>query len=88
MEDPKMCNKDIYIMYADFKGAFHEADHRIMFKHMREFGMPPSFVDTCEQLYRVSTTNYITPNGTTPHIDIKGVHYRGTRCHPSSSPSF
>jgi hypothetical protein len=22
-------------MYADFKGAFNSADHRIMFKHMR-----------------------------------------------------
>jgi hypothetical protein len=35
MEDVKIYNKDIYIMYADFKGAFNAADHNIMFKHTR-----------------------------------------------------
>jgi hypothetical protein len=34
MEDAKFHNKDIYVMYADFKCAFSAADHRIMFKHM------------------------------------------------------
>jgi hypothetical protein len=32
--------------------------------------MPTTFVDTCEQLYGVSTTDYITPYGPTPSIDI------------------
>jgi hypothetical protein len=37
--------------------------------------MHPTFVDTCEQLYYgVSTTDYITPYGSTPSIDIN----RGT----------
>jgi hypothetical protein len=31
MEDATIYNKDIYIMYADFKGAFNAAHHRIMF---------------------------------------------------------
>jgi hypothetical protein len=74
MEDAKPYNKDIYGMYADFKGAFNAADHRIMFKHMRQLDMPSIFVDTCEQFYGVSTTDYITPYGSTPSIDIK----RGT----------
>jgi hypothetical protein len=50
MEDAKLYNKDIYIMYADVKGAFTAADHLIMFKHMRQLGMLSTFVDTCEQL--------------------------------------
>jgi hypothetical protein len=58
-------------MYADFKGAFNSADHRIMFKNMRQLGMPSTFVDTCEQLYGVSTTGCITPYGPTHYIDIK-----------------
>jgi hypothetical protein len=36
--------------------------------------MPSTFVDTCEQLYGVFTTDYITPYGSTPSIDIN----RGT----------
>jgi hypothetical protein len=74
MEDAKLHNKDIYVMYADFKGAFNAADHRIMFKHMRQLGMPPTSVDTCEQLHGVSTTDYITPHGPTPSTNIN----RGT----------
>jgi hypothetical protein len=69
-------------MYADFKGAFNAADHRIMFKHMRQLGMPPTFVDTCEHLYGVSTTDYITPYGSTPSIDIS----RGTLQGDTLSP--
>jgi hypothetical protein len=74
MEDAKIYKKDIYVMYADFKDAFNAADHRTMFKHMRQLGMPSTYVDTCEQLYGVSTVDYITPFGPTPSIDIN----RGT----------
>jgi hypothetical protein len=69
-------------MYVDFKGAFNAADHRIMFKHMRHLGMPPTFVDTCEHIYGVSTTDYITPYGSTPSIDID----RGTLQGDTLSP--
>jgi hypothetical protein len=69
-------------MYADFKGAFNAADHRIMFKHMRQLGMPSTFVDTCEHLYGVSSTDYIPPYGPTPSIDIK----RGTLQGDTLSP--
>jgi hypothetical protein len=82
MEDAKIHNKDIYVMYADFKGAFNAADHRIMFKHMRQLGMPPTFVDTCEQLYSVSSSDHITPYGFTPSIDIN----RGTLQGDTLSP--
>jgi hypothetical protein len=53
-----------------------------MFKHMRQLGMPSTFVDTCEQLYGVSTTDYITPLGCTPSIDI----IRGTLHGDTLSP--
>jgi hypothetical protein len=84
IEDAKIYNEDIYIMYADFKGALNAADHRIMFKHMRQLGMPPTFVDTCEHLDGVFTTDYITPYGSTPSIDIN----RGTLHGDSLSPSY
>jgi hypothetical protein len=44
--------------------------------------MPPTFVDTCEQLYFLSTTDYITPYGSTPSIDIN----RGTLQGDTVSP--
>jgi hypothetical protein len=50
MEEDKIYNWDTYIMYADFKGAGNAEDHFITFKHMRQLGMTPTFVDTCEQV--------------------------------------
>jgi hypothetical protein len=72
MEDAKLYHKDFYVMYVDFKGAFNADDHRIMFKHMRQLGMPLTFFDTCEHLYGVSSTEYITPYGPTPSIVSNG----------------
>jgi Tfp pilus assembly protein PilZ len=85
MEDANPFYKDMYIIYADFKGLFNGADHRIVFKQMRELSMPISLVDTCEKLYGVSTTIYITPYGTST---LTGVPYRETRSHHSSSHYF
>jgi hypothetical protein len=84
MEDAKLYNKDIYIIYADFKGAFNAADHRIMFKHMRQLGMPPTFVNTCEQFYGVSATDYISPSTAPTHPSIiTAAPCRGTLSPPS-----
>jgi hypothetical protein len=82
MEDAKIHNKNIYVIYADFKGAFNAADHRFMFKHMRQLGTPFTFVDTYEQLYGVSTTDYITLYGSTPSIDINRGTLRGDTLSP------
>jgi hypothetical protein len=81
VEDAKLYQKDFYVINANFRGAFNAADHRIMFKHMRQLGMPPTFVDTCEHLYDVSSTDYITPYGPTPSIDNnRGTLQGGTLC--------
>jgi hypothetical protein len=82
MEDAKIYNEDIHIMYADVKGAFDAADFRTMFKHIRRLGIPSTFVDTCKQLHVNSTTNYNTPYGHAPSIDIN----RGTLQDNTLSP--
>jgi hypothetical protein len=87
MEDAKLYHKDFFVMYAGFKGAVNAADHRIMFKHMRQLGMPPTFVDTCEHLYGVSSTEYMTPYGPTPSIDINRGTLQGIPSLPSYLPS-
>jgi hypothetical protein len=57
-------------------------DHRILFKTMRELGFPEFYTQTCEQLYRVSGTYYMTPHGNTPIIPI----HRGTLQGDTLSP--
>ncbi len=73
-EDAKMSKKHIYMECSDFKCAFGGMDHRILFKTMRDLGFPKYYIITCEQLYKVSGTYYMTPHGNTPNIPI----HRGT----------
>jgi hypothetical protein len=87
MEDAKIYDKDIYIISADFKGACNATDHRIMFKHMRQLGILSTFIDTCGQLDGVAITDYITPYGSAPFIDINRGILQGDTLSPSYSPS-
>jgi hypothetical protein len=81
-EDAKLSKKHICTAYSDFKGAFGGMDHRILFNTMRELGFPEWYTQTCEQLYRVSSTYYITPHGNTPTIPI----HKGTLRGATQSP--
>jgi hypothetical protein len=44
--------------------------------------MPPTFVDTCEHLYGVSSTEYITAYGPTQSIDINPGTMQGDTLSP------
>jgi len=57
-------------------------DHRILFQAMRDLGFPECPINTCEQLYRISSTYYMTPHGNTPTIPI----HRGTLQGDTLSP--
>ena len=81
-EDAKLSKKHIYTAYSDFKEAFRGMDHRILFKTMRQLGFPECYTQTCEQLYRVSGTYYMTPHGNTPTVPI----HRGTLQGDTLSP--
>jgi hypothetical protein len=74
MKTPKYLKKHVYTAYSDFKGAFGGMDHRIPFKTIRKLGFLKCYTKTCEQLYKVSGTHYMTPHGNTPTILI----HRGT----------
>ena len=81
-EDAKISKKRIDTAYSDFKATFGITDHRILFKTMRELKFPECYINTCEQLYTVSNTYYMTPHGNTPTIPI----HRGTLQGDTLSP--
>jgi hypothetical protein len=84
-EDAKMTKKHIYTAYSDFKGAFGGMNHSILFKTMRDPGFPECYINTCEQLYTVSGTYYMTPHGNTPTYPSIEAHYKETPSPPSYS---
>ena len=82
LEDAKINKRNIYIVYADFKGAFNATDHTLLFQFMRRIGIPDSYVNMCEQLYTASSTYFMTPHGNTTPLDIQ----RGTLQGDTLSP--
>jgi len=58
-------------------------DHRILSKPMRELlGFPEGYTITCEQLYKVSGTYYMTQHGNTPTIPIRRDALQGDTLSP------
>ncbi len=84
-EDSKLSRKHIYTAYSYFKGAFGGMDHRILFKIMKELGFPDCYTQTCESLYWVSGTYYMTPHGNTPTTHTH-THRHTLRGHPITIP--
>jgi hypothetical protein len=74
--------KKIYTACSDFKGAFGCMNHIILFQTMRDLEFLEYYINTCEQLYKVSGTYYMTPHDNTPTIPI----HRGTLQGDTLSP--
>ena len=81
-EDAKLSKNNIYTAYSDFKGAFGGMDHRILFLTMRQLGFPESYTTTCEQLYKASSTCYMTPVGNTPQTQVNKGTLQGDTLSP------
>jgi hypothetical protein len=61
---------------------FGGMDHRILFQTMRDFRYSECYISTCEQLYKVSGTYYMTPHGNTPTIPIHRETLQGDTLSP------
>ena len=82
LEDAKLHKRDIYTCYIDFKSAFNGTDHRLLFKFMKDLGLPQKLITICQQIYGSSTTAYATPYGLTRDLQIN----RGTLQGDTLSP--
>ncbi len=82
-EDAKLSKKKtVTLPIQTLTVAVGGIDYIILFKTMRELGFPEYYTHTCEQLYLVSGTYYMTPYGNTPMIPI----HRGTLQGDTLSP--
>ena len=73
-EDAHTHETDIILCYLDFKGAFPSTDHRHLVRVLEFQGLSHDFTRLVSNLYREASTEFITPYGHTPAMDIK----RGT----------
>jgi hypothetical protein len=75
LEDTKLTNQDIYLLYIDFKNAFGSADHARLLAIMTDLGYPDDVIHLIGNIYSQSTTKFTGAHfGETKPIHIQ----RGT----------
>jgi ribonuclease HI len=82
LEYAKETRKDVYMLQIDFTNAFNRVNHDKLFRIMTALGYPPSLVHIVRQAYATSSTQYRTPHGDTPPMQVG----RGTIQGDSLSP--
>ena len=75
LEDARLTNQDIYLLYIDFKNAFGSLDHARLLAIMKDLGYPEDAVTLVGNIYSNSNTIFTGEHfGTTKPIPIQ----RGT----------
>ena len=74
LEDAHTNNKNLYITYIDFKGAYPSVDHTQLRRIILDLGVPQDVCDLIQSLHEGANTTFLTPHGLTPPIPIE----RGT----------
>ena len=83
MEKTRECQKNIYFCFIDYAKAFDCVDHNILWKILKEMGIPEHLTCLLRNLYAGQEATVRTGHGTTDWFQIgKGVH-QGCICHPT-----
>jgi hypothetical protein len=59
LEDARLTNQDIYVLYIDFKNAFGSIDHAKLLGIMKDLGYPQDVVALIGKIYSQFTTTFI-----------------------------
>ena len=75
MEDSKLSDRPLYVLYVDFVNAFGSVDHKLLTDTMARQHYPQDIIDIIEDLYNESVMRVRTPLGVTRELRNLG---RGT----------
>ena len=74
LEDAHTYQKNIYVTYIDFKGAYPSVDHTQLRQVIKDLGVPQDVCELIKSLHEGAHTTFLTPHGPTPPVPIN----RGT----------
>jgi ribonuclease HI len=74
LEDARLYQQDIMMLFIDFTSAFNTIDHDKLLQIMYDLGFPEIAIDNVKGIYRCATTSVLTPYGPTDPIPVN----RGT----------
>ena len=82
IEKAREFQKNIYVCFLDYAKAFDYVDHNILWKILKEMGIPDHLTCLLRNLYTGQEATLRTGHGTTDWFQIgKGVR-QGCNCHP------
>ena len=70
IEEMKNGNKDLTIVFVDFKKAFDSINREVMFAILSLYGFPDKIIKAIKALYTNTKAKVITPDGETEQFDI------------------
>ena len=78
LEDARLKNQDIYLLYIDFKNAFGSTDHARLLAIMKDLGYPIDSINLIGNIYSQSSTIYSLENtsGKPYQSPFKEVQYK------------
>jgi ribonuclease HI/exonuclease III len=82
LEDAKVTQEDVYLLYIDFTNAFGSVDHPRVMAILDALGFPPDCVNIVRDLYTNARTAFITPAGLTKEIPLHRGNIQGDALSP------
>ena len=70
IEEMKFGNKELTIVFVDFKKAFDSINREVMFEILGLYGIPDKIIKAIKALYTNTKSRVITPDGETELFDI------------------
>jgi hypothetical protein len=70
LEDARLHQQDVYMMFIDFTSAFNTTDHDKLLQIMYDMGFPNIAIDNIRGIYRMACTTVLTPYGPTSPIPV------------------
>jgi len=71
LADAKRRRKDVQILWVDLKNAFGSVPHALLWRSMRQLGVPAAFIDICREIYRGSSQRVQCSESYTPEIPCR-----------------
>ena len=71
LADAKHHRKDVRILWLDLKNAFGSVPHALLWRSIRQLGVPAAFIDIYREIYRGSSQRVRCSEGYTPEIPCR-----------------
>ncbi|KAI8486591.1 hypothetical protein Bbelb_355660 [Branchiostoma belcheri] len=70
IEEMRRCNKDLVLLFVDFRRAFDSIDRNTMFEILHLYGIPPPIIEAIKSLYTNTTATVVTSDGETSPFEV------------------